>query len=82
MEKPWGVHGMRLPHLNADVLQCVVYDSPKENARLIGVEYIISEALFGQLPAEEKQLWPSHRYEVVSACSPPRVPPRPGSTRC
>ena len=53
-------------HLNGDVLQCVIYDSPEKNARLIGVEYIISEALFNQLPAEEKKLWHSHRYEVMS----------------
>lgn len=53
-------------HLNEDVFQCVIYDSDKPNARLIGVEYIISEALFVKLPAEEKKLWHSHRYEVMS----------------
>jgi hypothetical protein len=53
-------------HLNAEVFQCVVYDSPAPNARLIGVEYVISEALFRQLPAEEKQLWHSPRYEVLA----------------
>jgi hypothetical protein len=53
-------------HLNEDVLQCVIYDSSAKNARLIGVEYIISETLFNQLPGEEKKLWHSHRYEVMS----------------
>ncbi len=53
-------------HLNEDVLQCVIYDSEGKNARLIGIEYIISEALFKQLPEEEKKLWHSHRYEVMS----------------
>ena len=53
-------------HLNADVLQCVIYDSPARNARLIGIEYIISEARFVALPEEEKKLWHSHRYEVMS----------------
>lgn len=53
-------------HLNDEVLQCVIYDSDKKNARLIGIEYIISEARFTQLPAEEKALWHSHRYEVMS----------------
>lgn len=53
-------------HLNTEVLQCVIYDSPEKTARLIGVEYIISEILFTQLPAEEKKLWHSHRYEVMS----------------
>ena len=53
-------------HLNPDVFQCVIYDSDQANARLIGVEYIISEALFTRLPTEEKKLWHSHRYEVMS----------------
>ena len=53
-------------HVNADIFQCVIYDSAGRNARLIGVEYIISEALFQQLPAAEKKLWHSHRYEVMS----------------
>lgn len=53
-------------HLNPDVFQCIIYDSDKPNARLLGVEYIISETLFVQLPADEKPLWHSHRYEVMS----------------
>ena len=53
-------------HLNPDVFQCIIYDSNAENARLIGVEYIISEAIFLQLPPAEKKLWHSHRYEVMS----------------
>jgi hypothetical protein len=44
----------------------VIYDTAAPNARLIGVEYVISEGLFQQLPAEEKKLWHSHRYEVMS----------------
>lgn len=53
-------------HLNEDVRQCVIYDSPDANARLIGIEYIISAKLFEQLPPEEKQYWHSHVYEVKS----------------
>jgi len=53
-------------HLNDDVLQCVLYDTNKSNARLIGVEYIISEKIFKTLPEDEKKLWHSHRYEVKS----------------
>ncbi|SDS12573.1 OBAP family protein [Opitutus sp. GAS368] len=53
-------------HLRADVFQCIIYDSDRPDARLVGVEYIISEARFNQLPAEEKKLWHSHRYEVMS----------------
>jgi len=53
-------------HLNQDVFQCIIYDSNERNARLVGVEYIISETLFNQLPGDEKKLWHSHRYEVMS----------------
>ncbi len=51
-------------HLSEDVAQCVIYDSDQPNAKLIGIEYIISEKLFHQLPDEEKKLWHSHLYEV------------------
>jgi hypothetical protein len=53
-------------HKNEDVLQCVIYDSHQKDARLIGIEYVISEALFKSLPEDEKRLWHSHRYEVTS----------------
>jgi hypothetical protein len=52
--------------LNEDVMQAVIYDGNKRDARLMGVEYIISERLFKTLPPEEKKLWHSHRYEVKS----------------
>ncbi|WP_435926743.1 OBAP family protein [Dryocola sp. BD613] len=52
--------------LNDDVMQAVIYDSNTKDARLMGVEYIISERLFKTLPPEEKKLWHSHRYEVKS----------------
>lgn len=53
-------------HLSDEVLQCVLYDSEKKNARLIGIEYIISAKLFKSLPADEKKYWHSHNYEVKS----------------
>ncbi|CAF1058452.1 unnamed protein product [Rotaria sordida] len=53
-------------HINQDVRQCVIYDSDRADARLIGIEYIISEKIFNQLPPEEKKLWHSHVYEVKS----------------
>lgn len=47
-------------------------DSDQSGARLIGVEYIISERLFKDLPPEEKKFWHSHRqarqgWEVLVA---------------
>ncbi|WVR04588.1 hypothetical protein IAU60_001596 [Kwoniella sp. DSM 27419] len=56
-------------HLRHDLHQCVIYDSDKPNARLIGIEYVIPEDAFVKLPEEEKkpvQYWHSHKYEVDS----------------
>lgn len=53
-------------HQNEEMLQCLIYDSPDADARLIGLEYVISETLFLTLPDDEKRLWHSHEYEVKS----------------
>ncbi|EJF65924.1 hypothetical protein DICSQDRAFT_143283 [Dichomitus squalens LYAD-421 SS1] len=53
-------------HLNHEFHQCVIYDSDKPDARLIGIEYIISEKIFESLPVDEKKFWHSHKYEVES----------------
>lgn len=53
-------------HLQPDLHQCVIFDCNELNARLIGIEYIISEQRFNRLPEEEKRLWHSHHYEVKS----------------
>ncbi len=52
--------------LNEEVIQCVIYDGNRKDAKLMGVEYIISEQLFSTLPAAEKALWHSHVHEVKS----------------
>ncbi|KAK6346924.1 hypothetical protein TWF696_007024 [Orbilia brochopaga] len=46
--------------------QCLIYDSHEKDARLIGVEYMISEKIFSTLPDDEKKLWHTHNYEVKS----------------
>jgi hypothetical protein len=53
-------------HVNEEFFQCVIYDSNESGARLIGVEYILSERIFKTLTDDEKQLWHSHRYETSS----------------
>jgi hypothetical protein len=53
-------------HLTEDLHQCTIFDANHAQARLIGIEYIISERLFLQLPEEEKRLWHSHHYETTS----------------
>lgn len=52
--------------VNEDVTQCVIYDGNVKDARLMGVEYIVSERLFRTLPPQEKALWHSHVHEVAS----------------
>ena len=52
--------------LNEEVIQCVIYDGNRKDAKLMGVEYIISEQLFAKLPRAEKALWHSHVHEVKS----------------
>jgi hypothetical protein len=53
-------------HLNEDLIQCVIFDGNGEDAKIMGVEYIVSAKLFAGLPDEEKHLWHSHVHEVRS----------------
>ncbi|KDP32564.1 hypothetical protein JCGZ_13114 [Jatropha curcas] len=53
-------------HQNEEMRQCLIYNGPEADARLIGLEYIISENLFMTLPDVEKPLWHTHEYEVKS----------------
>jgi hypothetical protein len=52
--------------VNEDFAQCLLFDSNTEDANLTGLEYIISEKLFHQLPDEEKGFWHPHNYEILS----------------
>ncbi|KAF2453644.1 hypothetical protein BDY21DRAFT_355625 [Lineolata rhizophorae] len=63
-------------HLNEDIRQCILYDSPEKGARLIGVEYMITHRLFETLPEEERHLWHSHVFEVKSGML---IMPRPST---
>lgn len=61
--------------VNQDFLQAAVYDSDDSNARLIGVEYIVSDAIFETLPPGEQKFWHSHAYEIKSGLwIHPRMP--------
>ncbi len=50
--------------VNDDVNQCVLYDGTGSDAKLIGIEYLVSDALYQKMPAEEKIYWHDHKYEV------------------
>ncbi|WP_424494869.1 OBAP family protein [Salinimicrobium sp. GXAS 041] len=63
-------HQMEAHHfctqVNEDFAQCALFDGNTEDAKLTGIEYIISEKLFESLPEEEKQYWHPHNYEILS----------------
>lgn len=44
--------------------QCVLYDGTGPDAKLIGVEYLVSDAVYQKMPTEEKAYWHDHKYEV------------------
>lgn len=48
------------------VHQCLLFDSCDKGAKLLGVEYIVSDELFRSLPEEEKRYWHPHTYEVLA----------------
>jgi hypothetical protein len=52
--------------LDAEVAQCAIFDGSGRDAKLIGVEYVVTESVYMQLPPEEKGLWHSHAYDVRS----------------
>jgi hypothetical protein len=51
---------------NEDFAQCLIYSGNGKDAKLIGIEYIISRKLFDTLSEDERALWHSHDYEVKS----------------
>jgi len=52
--------------VNDDLHQCVIFDTNGKNARILGVEYIITDKLYRTLPDEEKKYYHPHTYEVIS----------------
>jgi hypothetical protein len=52
--------------VNEEVHQCIIYDSTGRNARILGVEYIISDRLYRRLTDEEKKYYHPHAYEILS----------------
>jgi hypothetical protein len=50
--------------LNDHVSQCLIFDGPGPEARLIGVEYLVSDEVYRRMPAEERIYWHDHRHEL------------------
>lgn len=63
--KQWVAHHF-CEQINPDLMQCALYDSNEPDAKLTGIEYIVSGERFDQLPEEEKQYWHPHNFEILS----------------
>jgi Protein of unknown function (DUF1264) len=50
--------------LGERVGQCLLYDGPGADARLIGVEYLVTDEVYRRMPAEERLYWHAHRFEI------------------
>tara|TARA_R110002020_G_scaffold4441_3_gene19408 strand:- start:375 stop:1139 length:765 start_codon:yes stop_codon:yes gene_type:complete len=63
-------HQMEAHHfctqINEDFAQCALFDGNTEDAKLTGIEYIISEKLFNTLSKQERKYWHPHNYEILS----------------
>src|SRR5262245_52650439 len=53
-------------HHGSDLFQCLLFDSTQPGAKLLGVEYIISDEQYRSLPDEERKYWHPHTYEVLA----------------
>ncbi|SKB86171.1 OBAP family protein [Dyadobacter psychrophilus] len=52
--------------LNEDIYQAIIFDGNGKDAKIMGIEYIVTARVFETLTTEEKRLWHSHGFEVSS----------------
>jgi hypothetical protein len=50
--------------VNGDVSQCILYDGLGPDARLIGIEYLVTDEIHRRMPPEEQAYWHDHKFEV------------------
>ena len=51
--------------LKSGMFQCVLFDSTGAEAKLIGIEYLISDDVYKTFPKGEKKFWHPHPFEVL-----------------
>jgi hypothetical protein len=51
-----------------DLFQCVVLESNKPKARILGIEYIVTDALYRKLSDAEKKVWHPHTRRSHPVC--------------
>lgn len=52
--------------LSDDLFQCIVIENNKPKARMLGIEYIVTDRIYQKLSDKEKTYWHPHEYEVTS----------------
>jgi hypothetical protein len=50
--------------MSEEFAQCAIFDGNEREAKLVGVEHILSGRLYQALPEEERLMWHPHEYEV------------------
>jgi hypothetical protein len=50
--------------VNGTCNQCVLYDGTGPDAKLIGIEYLVTDEVYQAMPKEEKAYWHDHKFEV------------------
>jgi hypothetical protein len=56
----------RCGHVTPDLIQCALFDGIGADAKLIGIEYVITAKVLAGLSPDERKLWHSHAFEVKS----------------
>ncbi len=50
--------------VSGGLTECQLYDSDKPDARLVGIEVIVSKETWGKFSEKEKALWHYHKIEI------------------
>ena len=53
--------------INEKLIECVLFDSDKVNANLVGIETIIAKDIWDTLNDEQKSEWHDHATEIIEA---------------
>lgn len=62
--------------IHDELHQCVIFDKRGQGARLLGVEYIISDRIYRSLSRQEQKYYHPHTYEVTAGLLiAPDMPP-------
>ncbi|TAK30613.1 MAG: DUF1264 domain-containing protein [Chloroflexota bacterium] len=62
--------------LESDLIQCAVFDSDQPGAKLMDVEYVVSDEVYRSFSPEEQDYWHPHGYEVDQGLlRAPELPP-------